>query len=46
MDVEPLYCAEQIKVPEPLPDILKQWAKAAIREDPKNIIAWSAEYVR
>jgi hypothetical protein len=45
MDIEPLYCAEQIAVPESLPDVLKRWTKAAIRENPADIVAWSAEYV-
>jgi hypothetical protein len=45
-DVEPLYCAEQIKVPEGLPEILKEYTKAIIREQPKDINAWSAKCVR
>ena len=44
MDVEPLYCAEQIHVPEELPDILKQWTKAVIRENPSNIHEFSKQY--
>jgi len=43
MDVEPLYCAEQIKVPEHLPDVMKQWTKAVIRANPDDLVAWSAE---
>lgn len=42
-DSEPLYTAEQIKVPEALPEVLKEWTKEAIRASPKDIIAWSAE---
>jgi hypothetical protein len=45
MDIEPLYCAEQISVPESLPDVLKRWTKAVIRENPVDIVAWSAECV-
>lgn len=45
MDAEPLYCAEQIKVPEGMPEILKEWTKAVIRAQPKDINAWSAECV-
>ena len=31
-EVEPLYCAEQIKVPAALPEILKAWTKQVIRD--------------
>ena len=31
-DLEPLYCAEQIKVPAALPEVLKAWTKQVIRE--------------
>jgi hypothetical protein len=41
---EPLYCAEQIQVPDELPDVLKQWTKEVIRANPSNIAEWSAEY--
>jgi hypothetical protein len=43
MDAAPLYSAEQIRVPEELPDVIKQWTKAAIRANPPDIAAWSAE---
>jgi len=43
MDEAPLYSAEQIRVPEELPDILKQWTKAAIRANPPDLASWSAE---
>ena len=42
---EPLYCSEQINIPPELPDILKQFTKAAIRTAPKDVLAWSAAYV-
>ena len=45
MDVEPLYCAEQIKVPEQLPAILKEWTKEVIRQNPRDINEFSAQYV-
>ena len=38
----PLYCAEQIKVPAELPDILKEFTKAAIRTHPTDLLQWSA----
>lgn len=43
MDAEPLYCAEQIQVPEALPDVLKQWTKAVIRAAPEDLVAFSAK---
>lgn len=44
MDVEPLYCAEQIRVPEELPGILKEWTKEVIRQNPRDINKFSARY--
>jgi hypothetical protein len=41
-DVEPLYCAEQIKVPEGLPEVLKELTKAGIRDAPADVNAWAA----
>jgi hypothetical protein len=43
MDSEPLYSAEQIKVPDALPEILKEWTKEVIRAQPADINAFSAE---
>jgi hypothetical protein len=43
MDSEPLYCAEQIKVPDALPEVLKEWTKEVIRAQPADINAFSAE---
>lgn len=42
MDVEPLYCAEQIRVPDELPDLLKQWTKDVIRAQPADVNDFSA----
>lgn len=39
-----IFCAEQISVPEELPMILKNYAKAVIRENPTNILEFSANY--
>ena len=39
---EPYYCSQQINIPPSLPDILKQFTKAAIRTQPKDVLAWSA----
>ncbi|KAJ1549916.1 Ropporin-1-like protein, partial [Cladochytrium tenue] len=41
---EPLYCAEQIRVPPELPDILKNYTKHVIRSQPDDLLAASAEY--
>ena len=42
---EPYYCSQQINIPPELPDILKQFTKAAIRTQPKDVLAWSAAWV-
>lgn len=46
MDVEPLYAAEQIRVPDELPDILKQWTKDVIRAQPGNVYEFSARWFK
>lgn len=43
---EPYYCSQQINIPPSLPDILKQFTKAAIRTQPKDVLAWSAAYFK
>jgi len=35
---EPMYCSQQINIPPELPDILKQFTKAAIRTQPTDIL--------
>lgn len=40
-----IYCSQQITIPPQLPDILKNFAKAAIRTQPKDLLLWSAELV-
>ncbi|XP_060151373.1 ropporin-1-like protein isoform X4 [Globicephala melas] len=43
-----MFCAQQIHIPPELPDILKQFTKAAIRTQPADVLQWSAghkEYV-
>ncbi|XP_028825798.1 ropporin-1-like protein [Denticeps clupeoides] len=39
-----MYCAQQIRIPPELPDILKQFTKAAIRTQPQDVLQWSAAY--
>lgn len=35
-----------IIVPRDLPEILKNYVKAAIRSQPEDIVSWSAEYFK
>ncbi|XP_043930567.1 ropporin-1-like protein [Protopterus annectens] len=39
-----MFCAQQINIPPELPDILKQFTKAAIRTQPQDVLQWSAAY--
>uniref|UniRef100_A0A8D2NG21 Ropporin-1-like protein n=1 Tax=Zonotrichia albicollis TaxID=44394 RepID=A0A8D2NG21_ZONAL len=41
---ETMFCAQQIKIPPELPDILKQFTKAAIRTQPFDVLQWAAAY--
>lgn len=41
---EPMYCSQQINIPAELPNILKQFTKAAIRTQPTDIYQWAAAY--
>ncbi|XP_010115735.1 PREDICTED: ropporin-1-like protein [Chlamydotis macqueenii] len=41
---ETMFCAQQIKIPPELPDILKQFTKAAIRTQPRDVLRWAAAY--
>jgi hypothetical protein len=43
---EPYYCSEQIEIPPELPDILKQFTKAAIRTQPIDLLEWSSKYFK
>lgn len=36
---------KQICIPSELPELLKQFTKAAIRTQPPDLIPWAAEYV-
>ncbi|KAJ8609760.1 hypothetical protein CTAYLR_009255 [Chrysophaeum taylorii] len=46
METTRIFSAEQIEVHPELPVILKDYSKAIIRANPKNVIAFSAEYFR
>ena len=39
-----IFSAEQIEVPEALPEILKDFSKEVIRNNPPDIIKFSREY--
>ncbi|XP_071955488.1 ropporin-1-like protein [Antedon mediterranea] len=43
-DDTPMYCSQQINIPPELPDILKQFTKAAIRTQPTDVLQWSSAY--
>lgn len=45
-ETEDIYCAEQIKIPSTFPYILKQYAKAAIRTQPYDLLQWTCAYFR
>lgn len=39
-----IFSADQIQVPEELPQILKEFSKEVIRENPADIVQFSKEY--
>ena len=39
-----IFSADQIVVPPDLPNILKEYSKEVIREDPKDLIEFSKDY--
>lgn len=39
-----IFCAEQIEVPSQLPEILKNYSKAVIRNNPADIVDFSRKY--
>ncbi|KAL2735855.1 Ropporin-1-like protein [Vespula squamosa] len=41
-----IYCPEQIHIPVTFPNILKVYAKAAIRTQPYDLLKWTAAYFR
>ena len=46
MEPNRIFSAEQIEVHPELPGILKDYSKAVIRENPQDLLAFSAEYFR
>nr|CAI5859972.1 unnamed protein product [Callosobruchus analis] len=43
---EQMYCSEQISIPPLFPYLLRQYAKAAIRTQPSDLLKWSTAYFR
>ena len=41
-----IYCAEQIVVPDDLPNILKHYSKSVIKDNPANVVSYSAQYFK
>lgn len=39
-----IFSADQIVVPPELPEILKDWSKEVIRNNPQDLAAFSKEY--
>ncbi|KAH8976232.1 hypothetical protein BDL97_01G202800 [Sphagnum fallax] len=44
LDQEPIYCVEQIKIPNGLPVLLKTFAKEVIRAQPTNLEDFALKY--
>lgn len=44
LDQEPIYCVEQIKIPNGLPTLLKTFAKEVIRAQPTNLEEFALGY--
>lgn len=44
LDQEPIYCVEQIKIPNGLPTMLKTFAKEVIRAQPKDLEDFALKY--
>jgi hypothetical protein len=42
---DPIYTAQQINIPPELPEILKQFTKAAIKTQPSDLTLWAAQFV-
>ncbi|XP_072268076.1 ropporin-1-like protein [Pyxicephalus adspersus] len=41
---EVMFCSQHIDIPPELPEVLKQFTKAAIRTQPHDVLQWSAAY--
>ncbi|KAF5290047.1 hypothetical protein FQA39_LY14828 [Lamprigera yunnana] len=45
-DCSEIYCSQQINIPPTFPYLLRQYAKAAIRTQPNDLLRWSTAYFR
>jgi Regulatory subunit of type II PKA R-subunit len=43
-NMDRMFCADQIKVPQALPALLKDYTKEVIRFNPRDIVAFSRDY--
>ncbi|EPZ34719.1 hypothetical protein O9G_004026 [Rozella allomycis CSF55] len=41
---ESIYTAEQIRIPSEFPDILKNYAKSVLKDQPNDVYTYSIEY--
>ncbi|XP_070493831.1 uncharacterized protein [Chironomus tepperi] len=46
MVLSKMYCSEQIVIPEKISNLLKTYAKAALKTQPYDLLRWSAAYFR
>ena len=46
MDIERIFCAEQIQVPPDLARILREFTKAVIKEHPVDVVEFSWRYFK
>jgi hypothetical protein len=46
MDIERIFCAEQIQVPPDLARILREFTKAVIKEHPDDVVEFSWRYFK
>ena len=44
MEPNRIFSPDQITVPSDLPEVLKKWTKEVIRNNPDDILRFSAEY--
>jgi len=38
------YCTDQIQIPPQFPQILKQYVKAAMKTQPRDLLQWTSDY--
>lgn len=43
---ERIFCAQQINIPPTFPQVLRSYAKAAIRTQPYDLLRWTGAYFR